>query len=249
MFGSEGSGSHAVVVIGAAGGIGRAVCERLASDGCVVIAADRTLEQCVDLVASISRVSGGEHLPLGMDFEDAASLTSALSAIRGAGIRVTGLVVVSGVALDALFAMVTSQSLYDSMHVNLIVPLQVTQVVVKLMRRAGGGSVVFISSTTAYDGNVGQLAYGASKAALINATRTLSMELAGANIRVNAIAPGVINTPMTQGLGEDRLAKLAARAHMGRLGEANEVASVVSWFLSEQSSYVTGQTLRVDGCM
>ena len=102
---------------------------------------------------------------------------------------------------------------------------------------------------TALDGNEGQLAYGASKGALNTATRILSMELARTGVRVNAVAPGVIDTSMNRSLSEEARDRLLARVGMARLGDPAEVASVILWLSSPAATYVTGQVLRVDGGM
>jgi 3-oxoacyl-[acyl-carrier protein] reductase len=115
------------------------------------------------------------------------------------------------------------------------------------MLRSGGGSVIFTSSVTAFAGNEGQLAYGASKAALIGAMKTMSRELGPKGIRVNAVAPGVIDTPLTNAVPREVTALKIARTGLKRLGTAEEVASVILFLASDQAAHVTGQTFRIDG--
>lgn len=239
-----------IVLTGATGGIGSAVAERLASEGASLTLIDRQIESLEKLCELLSSNHEGNFDFVACDFLDNSSVKDAISSITHKGETVVGLVNIAGVAIDAPLHMVSEKNLEETLMINLTVPILFTQQVSRVMiRQKTAGSIVNISSITGIDGNPGQLAYGASKAALINATLTMALELGENQIRVNAIAPGVIETEMTLGLPEVILQKLSSKPFLGRLGKPEEIASVVSWLLSEKASYVTGQTLRVDGCV
>ena len=153
----------------------------------------------------------------------------------------------AGVTLDALFHMITMDQLRRTFEINFFSQIFFTQYITKLMLRQGRGSVVNMSSISALDGNAGQLSYSASKAALIAATKTLSQELAPKGIRVNAVAPGVIDTAMTEGIPEEAMARQMSRSELKRLGLPEEVAGAVLYLASDLSGFVTGQVIRVDG--
>ncbi len=184
-----------------------------------------------------------------MDFTVPGSVSEGLGEIRSISRDIAALVNVAGIAEDALVHMVTAESFRRHMQINLEGHIQITQYLTRLMMRTGGGSVVNVSSVTAIDGNPGQLAYGASKAGMLNATRIFSMELASKGIRVNAVAPGVIDTEMNRRMDGAARERLLDRVAMGRIGKPEEVASVILWLCSPAASFVTGQTLRIDGCM
>lgn len=238
-----------VVVTGASGGIGEAIAERLARDGFNLILIDRSQSKLEELQHRLSSASNLGHQLIEADFSDGPSFSKCLEQISHRGIPIRGLVNVAGVNLDAPFLLTSEQSIEKTFRINYTTAIRMAQHVSRMMARAGGGSIVNISSITGLIGNRGQLAYGASKAALINSTITMSMELGDQNIRVNAVAPGVISTEMTLQLPEEVKEELARRPFMGRLGNPSEIASVVSWLLSDNSSYVTGETIRVDGCI
>lgn len=130
---------------------------------------------------------------------------------------------------------------------NFFSQILLSQYIVKLMLRNGKGSVVFTSSITGMDGNSGQLAYGASKAAVISAVKTMSEELGPKGIRVNAIAPGVIKTPMTEILDESVIERKLGKSKLHRIGTTEEVADVIMFLASDLSDYITGQVVRIDG--
>lgn len=238
-----------IVVTGAAGGIGAAVARELANEGASLILLDRDLAPLEQLTAELKNISEVNHQIIQVDFSEPTSIREALSKINKNDVPLTGLVNVAGIAIDAPFILTTADSINRTMDINYTAAILVSQKVSRIMARQSFGSIVNISSITGIDGNVGQLAYGASKAALINSTITMANELGSSGIRVNSVAPGIISTQMTLSLEPQVLNKLEQRPHMGRLGTPEEVATVVAWLLSDSSSYVTGQTIRVDGCI
>jgi 3-oxoacyl-[acyl-carrier protein] reductase len=239
-----------VVVTGAQGGIGWATAKAFADVGASVIAVDRTLDEANRAASRlVGSTPGSAHVPVAMDFAEPSSIVEGLGQIRSISRDIAALVNVAGIAEDALVHMVTPASIRRHMQVNFEAHVQITQYVTRMMLRTGGGSVVNVSSVTAMDGNPGQMAYGASKGAVLSATRTLSMELAPHGIRINAVAPGVIDTDMTKSLDDAIKTQLMQRISMNRIGKPEEVAATILWLCSPAASYVTGQTLRIDGCM
>lgn len=236
-----------VVVTGVSGGIGRAVLRSFSRAR--IIAIDRSVDLAESALADVGRAGDDRTTAVGLDFSAPSEVSRALAPLRKAAKDVGVLVNVAGVAEDAPTQLLSMESLQRQMAINFFAQIAVIQFVSRLMARHGSGSIVNVASITGLDGNRGQLAYGASKAALINATRTLSLELAPTGIRVNAVAPGVIDTAMTAGLDGDVREALMSRSASGRMGSPEEVASVIKWLASPAASYVTGQTLRIDGCI
>jgi len=135
------------------------------------------------------------------------------------------------------------------MEVNFFSPFLFTQYVVKLMLRHNGGSIVNIASSAAIDGNSGRAAYGASKAALLCATRALSRELGAQGVRANVIAPGITQTDMITNMSSAVVADTIAATDLRRIGNPSDIADVAVFLCSELASYITGQVIRVDGGM
>jgi 3-oxoacyl-[acyl-carrier protein] reductase len=157
------------------------------------------------------------------------------------------LVNIAGMTQDSLFSMTTMDQMKKIFEINFFSQIAFTQYIVKLMLKNKKGSIVNISSISGIDGNAGQLAYSATKAAVIAASKTLSLELSDKGIRVNVIAPGIVETDMTRDLSEDNINKFIAKSKLKRRSVPKEIASAILFLASDESSYITGQVLRVDG--
>lgn len=241
------SGKNAVVT-GTLQGIGKETLEYFAANGanvwaCAQTASDEFESYCREL----SQMYNVWITPVYFDLLNTDEIKAAVKSIQTTKLPVDILVNIAGVAKDALFHMVSMDVMKTVFEVNFFSQIYFSQFITKLMLRNGKGSVIFVSSISALDGNVGQLAYSSSKAALIGAMRTMSKELASKGIRVNAIAPGVINTAMNKVVSADVIAEKVRQMDMKRLGEATEVASTIAFLASDLSDYITGQVVRVDG--
>jgi len=191
--------------------------------------------------------TGVSITPYYFDLSNPEEISAAMKKIAADKRRVDVLLNVAGMTLDSLFPMTAMASMKRVFEINFFAQMQISQFASKLMARQKSGSIIFVSSITALDGNPGQTSYSSSKAALLGATKTLATELAEHNIRVNAIAPGVIKTDMTVALPVQTYESLCARIPMKRAGLPSEVAGVMLFLASDLSSYVTAQVLRVDG--
>lgn len=240
----------AAVVTGCARGIGSAILERFAAEGAHVWAHARTVtptfeERCAALAAE----HGVEIVPLGFDLTNRDEMKGAVKRIMAGPAKVNILVNNAGITLNALHQMTAEAALREQLEVNFIAPFMLTQAIVKLMLRNGGGSIVNISSSAAIDGNPGRAAYGASKAALATATRSLSREVGSQGIRANVIAPGITQTEMIGSMTDAVIAETVMGTDLRRMGLTRDIAGVAVFLASDLSSYVTGQVLRVDGGM
>jgi 3-oxoacyl-[acyl-carrier protein] reductase len=155
----------------------------------------------------------------------------------------------AGILDDALIGMISEESIDNTLNTNVKGVINFTQAAARLMERSGGGSIINVASIIGRYGNRGQVVYGASKAAVIGATLSSSKELAGKNIRVNAVAPGYIATDMIKNIDPAIDAIRRASIGMGRVGLPQDVANANLFLASDLSSYITGQTIGVDGAM
>lgn len=236
------------VVTGCLRGIGRKTMEVFAREGANVWACcqreDAEFSACVD---NLKNKYGVWIKPVYFDLSDPEAIKAGMKQIMSDKLPVNALVNIAGMTHNALFHMTTLENFKSVFEIDFFSQMQITQFISKLMMKYGGGSIVTISSISGIDGNPGQIAYSSAKGALIAATKTLAFELSEYNIRVNAVAPGVIDTAMTQGLTEEQRAELLYPSDIKRLGSPEEVAQTIAFLASDLSSYMTGQIIRVDG--
>lgn len=240
----------AVIVTGASGGIGSATARLAAEQGYPVIVHYNAGAGAAERVARDIRAGGGRALAVGADISDADAVATLFDAAAKAFGPIGGLVCNAGIAGQA--APVSEQgeaTIRRLVEVNLIGTLLCAQMGVRRMAAEGSGSIVLVSSTAAVGGGAGRyVPYAATKAAIETLTIGLSREVGASGIRVNAVRPGIIETPMN---GPDpdpeARARMGATIPLGRLGKAEEVASAILWLLSDRASYVTGAILPVAG--
>ncbi|MEL4888676.1 SDR family oxidoreductase [Pectobacterium betavasculorum] len=243
------TGKNAVIT-GCLQGIGKATLEAFAREGANIFACSQTEDPIfIQSITELSEKYLVNIVPVYFDLLDDEAIKQGAVLIQKSKKPIDILVNVAGVTQDAFFPMITQEQMKKTFAINFFSQMYFTQFITKLMLRNKKGSIVNISSISALEGNPGQLAYGASKAAMIAATKTLSAELAAQGIRVNAVAPGVIDTAMTSGLPQSVMDRQLARCSLERLGSTQEVANVILYLASDAASYVTGQVLRIDGGM
>lgn len=238
-----------IVITGCLQGIGKETLRVFAESGANVFAcAYKQTDEYELYCKELADKNGVMIIPVYFDMMDNNSIKLAAREIQKAKFDIHGLVNIAGINKDALFPMITYQDMVETFQVNFYSQIILSQYVAKLMtRKKVQGSIVFTSSIAALDGNEGQMSYGASKAALIGAMKTMALELGKFGIRVNAIAPGVIKTPMTESLDESIIDNKVKSMDMPRLGGAEEVADLFMFLMSDLSSHISGQTIRVDG--
>lgn len=238
------------VVTGAARGIGEATARVFAASGAHVVLMGRSLPALEEACAGIrSAHSEARVEAVVCDVAEPSSVRDAFQSVFRTHKRLHVLVANAGILDDALIGMVTPSQIERTFGVNTFGTIYCAQYASRLIARSGGGSIINVSSIIGRFGNIGQAVYGGSKAAVIGITQSLAKELAPQAIRVNAIAPGFIDTAMARSISEDKFSERLASIKMKRIGEPEEVANVALFLASDLSTYVTGQTIGVDGGM
>jgi len=239
-----------ILITGCARGIGKSMVEVCAKHGANVWANARSPNENFDnYCQSITEQYDVSVIPAYFDLTSKTEIVNSVKMIRASDSPINGLINNAGITYNSLFQMSSETNLRENLEVNFIGPFILTQYITKLMVRNGGGSVVSIASSAAIDGNSGRSAYGASKAALLTATKALSREVGVFGIRSNTIAPGITETEMLSSMSAEIIAETAKSTALKRCGMPYEIASVAAFLMSDMSSYITGQTLRVDGGM
>jgi 3-oxoacyl-[acyl-carrier protein] reductase len=236
------------MVTGASRGIGRACALELAKAGDKVVLAARQVEKLEEVAAEV-RAAGGEAFVVALDLASQESIKAAISKASKEFGRIDILVNNAGVTKDNLALRMKPDDWNMVLQTNLSGAFFCIQQVISPMMRERWGRIVNISSVVGQAGNPGQANYVASKAGLLGLTKSLAQELASRNITVNAVAPGFIETDMTNVLKDEQKARITQGIPMGRIGNAAEVAAAVRFLASDEASYITGNVIDVNGGM
>ena len=236
------------LVTGATRGIGKAIAEQLGKQGATVIGT-ATSDNGANAISEQLSAAGiaGEGMVLNVAEGD--SIDALLAAITEKYGAISVLVNNAGITRDNLMMRMKEEEWDDIMTTNLKSVYRLSKGVLRGMMKARNGRIINITSVVGVSGNAGQANYSAAKAGVIGFSKSLAQEVASRGITVNAIAPGFINTDMTKALNEDQIAKMTANIPASRLGEPNDIAASVVFLASDESSYITGTTLHVNGGM
>lgn len=239
------------LVTGAGRGIGRAIAERFTYDGAVVYVNDLTPGDMESWAAECASRNDTKVVPICFDVTDSSALKAGLMSVYKAEGRIDCVVNNAAIISNRKLGMIAKSDMERMFSVNVLAVIDMIQTASRLMARSGGGCFVNIASITGVVGSPGQVAYSATKGAVISLTKSAAKELAPQHIRVNAVAPGIVRTERFDELYlsdgnkiDSRIEKIA----LGRLGTPEDVADACSFLASDRASYISGQILGVDGC-
>ncbi|WP_085247007.1 3-oxoacyl-ACP reductase FabG [Gilliamella mensalis] len=233
------------LVTGASRGIGKAIAEKLVACGATVIGT-ATTEKGAE---AISQYLGSNGKGFALNVTDEASIESVIHAIKNEFGDIDILVNNAGITRDNLLMRMKEEEWQDILDTNLTSVFRLSKALMRTMMKKRYGRIVTIGSVVGTMGNAGQSNYAAAKAGLIGFSKSLAREVASRGITVNVVAPGFIATDMTDALTEEQKALTLAQVPAGRLGEPVEIANAVAFLVSDEASYITGETLHVNGGM
>ena len=231
------------LVTGASRGIGKSIAERLVDDGFFVVGTSTTDSG----VENIEGWLGDRGIGLMMRVEDSALVEASVQRISKRCGDVSVLINNAGITRDSLLVRMKDDEWSDVIETNLAGTFRLCKSVLRSMIKARWGRIVNVGSVVGRMGNPGQTNYAASKAGIEGFTRALAQEVGSRGITANCVAPGFIDTDMTAALGDEQVENLAATIPLGRIGSPRDVASAVSFLVSEDAGYITGETLHVNG--
>jgi len=237
------------LVTGGVRGIGQAITETLAREGANIVVTARDLGRAEAAASELRAAFGGDHIGLSLEVRENEQVAAIGKAIFSHYKRLDILVNNAGILGDGLIGMIPNSTIDETLAINVEGPIHLIQMATRLMRRNNSGSIINISSIIGTRGNRGQIVYAASKSAVIGMTLAAAKELAPQGIRVNAVAPGYIQTDMIAHLPSEIHQERLQSIGMGRVGQPFEIADTVLYLASDLSKYVTGQVIGVDGSM
>jgi len=239
------------VITGSNRGIGKEILETFSSNGANIFACSRqTDDKFIELIESYKKKYNNQIYPIKLDLDDQEDVKEASKKILSQNLNIDILVNNAGAITTSLFQMTPEKKLKEIFNTNFFAQTTFTQYILKSMIKKKKGSVLYISSSSALDGNLGRSAYAASKSAIIAQSKVLSRELGSLNIRVNTLAPGLTNTDMMRNnTPEKDLNEAVNSTSLKRVAHPKEIADVALFICSDLSSYITGQVIRVDGGM
>lgn len=234
-----------MIVTGGSRGIGASIVKLLAEEGAQVCFTYSSREDAAEAVAK--SLPGEGHFYLKLDVSSEESVNQAMEQITAKWSEIDGLVNNAGIAKDQLLLRMKAEDFDAVINTNLRGTFLMTKALSKIMMKARKGSIVNIVSVVGQTGNPGQANYAASKAGTEAFSKSVALELSSRNIRVNCVAPGFIATEMTHIISPEAKAKFLEKIPLNTIGEGQDVANAVKFLLSEESKYITGQTINVNG--
>ncbi|WP_409489314.1 SDR family NAD(P)-dependent oxidoreductase [Amycolatopsis sp. cmx-11-12] len=230
------------LVTGGTRGIGLATARALAEAGATVVLTGRDEAKAKEAATAAGAASG-----LALDVTDAKAVSTLVRGVAKEHGKLDIVVANAGIMEDALLGMIREELVDTTLSTNVAGTLHTVQAAARAMMRKKTGAIVVLASIVGEHGSAGQTVYAASKAAVANIARSAAKELGRSGIRVNAVAPGVIDTDLTSGLTEDAKAENIGKTPLGRLGTPEDVANAIRFLVSEDASFITGQVLGIDG--
>ncbi|OOC07214.1 SDR family NAD(P)-dependent oxidoreductase [Amycolatopsis azurea] len=230
------------LVTGGTRGIGLATARALAEAGATVVLTGRDEAKAKEAAAAAGAASG-----LALDVTDAKAVSTLVRGVAKEHGKLDIVVANAGIMEDALLGMIREELVDTTLSTNVAGTLHTVQAAARAMMRKKTGAIVVLASIVGEHGSAGQTVYAASKAAVANIARSAAKELGRSGIRVNAVAPGVIDTDLTSGLTEDAKAENIGKTPLGRLGTPEDVANAIRFLVSDDAAFITGQVLGIDG--
>ncbi len=237
-----------IIITGALRGIGRTILELFAENGANIWACGRLQnDEFEEEMKQLSESNNVWIKPVYFDLSDEEQIKKGIQQIIKDKVSIDALVNNAGMAYGGLFTMTPMTKLREVFQINYFAQIQIMQLVLRVMMRQKSGSIINMSSIGGIETAPGYLAYGSSKAALIHATKTVSHEVGQYGIRVNAIAPGLVETDMGSFKSQEEIDKILDRSSLHRKADPKEIANCALFLASDQSSFITGQALIADG--
>lgn len=236
------------IITGTNRGIGLQILKTFAAEGANIFACAR--KQCEEFeitIKEIAEINNVSITPVYFDLSDENQIKEGISSIIKTKVPIDILVNNAGVAFGGTFQMTSITKLKEVFDINYFAQIQIMQMVSRIMMKQKSGSIINMASVGGIEAEPGYLAYGSSKAALIWATRCLAKEVGGSGVRVNAVAPGLVDTNMGHFKSDEEIEKVLKRTPLGRMGRPEEIADAVAFLASDDAKYITGQIIHVDG--